>query len=231
MGVVADGEAIIDAKFLALSQRDVGATAQMDKATVQVDKEQRATTIKSFFIILFASLFLVTFLGFLIARRNKRQTNNENIESEQQPGEEQQSLTGNDTAAEPDVTLLNRFEIEGNETNHDQTHHRGHWIYTIQAKYDCGTQIAVINFLMEIPSAIMDQMASDDKPGYVLTVMLLSLATLLICLVELVCKGVKKKVTWRFMKDPYEEDGESRTSDEDHGGQVALDQAIPEPSM
>lgn len=51
---------------------------------------------------------------------------------------------------------------------------------------------------MEIPSAVMEQMASDDKPGYVLAVMLLSLATLIFCLVELIWKGRKEKITWRW---------------------------------
>ncbi|XVF46013.1 hypothetical protein PTKIN_Ptkin02bG0253900 [Pterospermum kingtungense] len=96
------------------------------------------------------------------------------------------------------VVLQNRFEIEGNGTNHDQTHHRQHWIYTLQAKCNFGAQLAVINFVMEIPSAVMDQMASDHKPGCVLTVMLLSLATMLLCSVELVCIGIKEKITWRW---------------------------------
>lgn len=130
MGVVADREATLDAKILALSQRDVGATAQLDKSTAQIDKEQRATTIKSFFIILVASLFLVTFLGFVIARRRNNR---------EQAGEEQQMLieaseanpAGNDIVV---VLQNNRFEIEGSGTNHDETHHRRHWIYTLQAK-------------------------------------------------------------------------------------------------
>ena len=51
---------------------------------------------------------------------------------------------------------------------------------------------------MEIPSAVLDEIASEEKPNYVLIVMLISLTSMLVCLVELVYKGRKEKITWRW---------------------------------
>ncbi|XVE48578.1 hypothetical protein DITRI_Ditri01bG0012600 [Diplodiscus trichospermus] len=202
VGAVADRESLLETKLFAIYERDAGQTAQMNK-------ENRATTIKSFLIILVASLFLFTFLGFVIARRNNRRAllNDGNIEGEQ-PDEEHQ----NAAAAEANPgSLQNRFEIEENRTiteHHDPPRRRRRWYHTLEAKCNIGTRLALVNFLAEIPSAIFDQKASEENPGdekakseipeYLLIAMLLSLTSMLVCLVELVYNGRKERITWRW---------------------------------
>ncbi|XP_022762217.1 uncharacterized protein LOC111308167 [Durio zibethinus] len=170
--------------------------------TTQVDKEQKAMT-NSFFLLLVIFLFLVILVGFVIVRRINRQLplNNGNVESEQ-PDEERQMLIANATAAvaNPGNELVvfqhNQPDIEVD--HHDQAPRRRHCLYTLQAKYNLGTRLALVNFLMEIPSAVFDQMSSEKKPAYVLIVMLISLTSMLVCLVEFVYKGRKEKVTWMW---------------------------------
>ncbi|XVF45899.1 hypothetical protein PTKIN_Ptkin02bG0245200 [Pterospermum kingtungense] len=86
----------------------------------------------------------------------------------------------------------------GNETVAEANPGNDRACYSSAEQCNFGTQLAVISFVVEIPSAVMDQMASDHKPVYVLAIMLLSLATLLFCLVELACIGIKEKITWRW---------------------------------
>ncbi|TXG65091.1 hypothetical protein EZV62_006366 [Acer yangbiense] len=53
------------------------------------------------------------------------------------------------------------------------------------------------NLILEIPSAVFDQLSSVHKPQYVLLSMLMSLTTMLICIIELVYKGGEARVGWR----------------------------------
>ncbi|KAK0601763.1 hypothetical protein LWI29_027212 [Acer saccharum] len=56
------------------------------------------------------------------------------------------------------------------------------------------------NLILEIPSAVFDQLSSVHKPQYVLLSMLMSLTTMLICIIELVYKGGEARVGWRWGK-------------------------------
>ena len=51
---------------------------------------------------------------------------------------------------------------------------------------------------MELPSAAFDQLSSAHKPQFLLLSMLISFAALFICIVGLVRKGQKDKVTWEW---------------------------------
>ncbi|ESR54873.1 hypothetical protein CICLE_v10024498mg, partial [Citrus x clementina] len=56
----------------------------------------------------------------------------------------------------------------------------------------------ITNFVLEIPSALFDQLSSARKSQYVLLSMLLSFAALVVCIVELVYKCQKQKAVWRW---------------------------------
>ncbi|XVE48579.1 hypothetical protein DITRI_Ditri01bG0012700 [Diplodiscus trichospermus] len=230
--VEADRKALLQTESHAFNERDLEAAAQLDQkeqradvgvdqaipepaemqqertnleATAQLDREHRATKSKSFHII----LVVFTFLGYVISRRkNRKLLDGGNIEGEQ-PDEEQQMLIGNAAAAEANPGIQqNGFEIEENRTitsYHDQAHSRRHR-YSLEAKCNFGTCLALVNFLAEIPSAILEQKASEENhgngkakakiPEYLLIAMSLSLVATLVCLVELVYKGRKEKITW-----------------------------------
>ncbi|KAJ0042743.1 hypothetical protein Pint_17474 [Pistacia integerrima] len=56
----------------------------------------------------------------------------------------------------------------------------------------------VTNFVLEVPSAVFDQLSSNHKNQYLLAAMLMSLATLLICITELVYQALKARVAWKW---------------------------------
>lgn len=56
----------------------------------------------------------------------------------------------------------------------------------------------VINVVLEVPSAIFDQLSSHHKTQYILVAMLISFATLFICTSELVYRGRKARVAWKW---------------------------------
>ncbi|GLT84738.1 hypothetical protein SLE2022_029540 [Rubroshorea leprosula] len=56
--------------------------------------------------------------------------------------------------------------------------------------------LVVANFVLELPSAVFDQLSYVPKPLYALILMLLSFAALLLCIVELGYQRRKKRVTW-----------------------------------
>ncbi|KAI9187511.1 hypothetical protein LWI28_028932 [Acer negundo] len=56
------------------------------------------------------------------------------------------------------------------------------------------------NLILEVPSAVFDQLSSVHKPQYILLSMLMSLTTMLICIIELVYKGGEARVGWRWRK-------------------------------
>ncbi|KAL5856867.1 hypothetical protein ACOSQ3_004325 [Xanthoceras sorbifolium] len=63
----------------------------------------------------------------------------------------------------------------------------------------------ITNFCLEVVSTVLDQLSSVHKPLYALLGMLFSFGAMLVCIVELVVKGRKEKVTWRWkgMKLPW----------------------------
>ncbi|KAK9187945.1 hypothetical protein WN944_019344 [Citrus x changshan-huyou] len=72
-------------------------------------------------------------------------------------------------------------------------------------KRNCGNQkdalewiLMIASFLLELPSAFLDQLASVHKPQYALCGILISVAALLICVVELIFKARKEKVAWKW---------------------------------
>ncbi|KAL5856843.1 hypothetical protein ACOSQ3_004301 [Xanthoceras sorbifolium] len=56
----------------------------------------------------------------------------------------------------------------------------------------------ITNFCLEVVSTVLDQLSSVHKPLYALLGMLFSFGAMLVCIVELVFKGRKEKVTWRW---------------------------------
>ncbi|KAL5856877.1 hypothetical protein ACOSQ3_004335 [Xanthoceras sorbifolium] len=58
----------------------------------------------------------------------------------------------------------------------------------------------VTNFILEVPSAIFNQLSSNHKTEYALVSMLLSFMTMLICIIELVYNGGEGKVAWNWRK-------------------------------
>lgn len=58
--------------------------------------------------------------------------------------------------------------------------------------------LMIASFLLELPSAFLDQLASVHKPQYALCGILISVAALLICVVELIFKARKEKVAWKW---------------------------------
>ncbi|KAJ0011310.1 hypothetical protein Pint_33333 [Pistacia integerrima] len=54
------------------------------------------------------------------------------------------------------------------------------------------------NFVLEVPSAVFYQLSSNHKNQYLLAAMLMSLATLLICITELVYQALKARVAWKW---------------------------------
>ncbi|GMI87911.1 hypothetical protein HRI_002460400 [Hibiscus trionum] len=185
IGAVAESEALDGVMAVSDLEPDFSVTTQLD------NNHLKAAT-SSFLFILVSSLLLLTFLGFMIARRrriNKQRLLDNRKTAKDQPDEEQQTLNSNINADE--------FEIEA---NHNQAQRNRHCscLYTLKTKFIFGTCLALVNFVLEIPSAVVDQMASEKKPTYVLTMMLLSYTSMLLCLVELVCKGKRQKITWKW---------------------------------
>ncbi|KAH7575830.1 hypothetical protein JRO89_XS02G0228000 [Xanthoceras sorbifolium] len=79
--------------------------------------------------------------------------------------------------------------------NDDEAHQRRDGSSTRKVALD---KIFVIgNFVLELPSAVFDQLSSLHKPQYALLSMLTSFAAILICVIELVLKGREGQVTWR----------------------------------
>ncbi|XP_021286834.1 uncharacterized protein LOC110418434 [Herrania umbratica] len=185
---VTDRESLLETNALAVADRDFSVTTQMDT-------ERKATTITSVYLLILFFLFLFTFLGCMVARRNKPRlpSNDGNIEG---------TLIGSAAEANTDTDLViipqNQFEIEANRAidHHDKAHCRG-CLSTLGTKCNLGTQVALLNFLLEIPSAVFDQISSGNKPIYVHIVMLISFTSMLVCFVELVSRGRREKITWR----------------------------------
>ncbi|GLT61678.1 hypothetical protein SLA2020_343670 [Shorea laevis] len=57
----------------------------------------------------------------------------------------------------------------------------------------------MLNFILEFPSAVLDQFSSKANPLYTLILVLLSFTALLLCIIELVYKGRKERVAWSQM--------------------------------
>ncbi|XWS59464.1 hypothetical protein CRYUN_Cryun08bG0124200 [Craigia yunnanensis] len=56
----------------------------------------------------------------------------------------------------------------------------------------------IINVLIELLSAAFDQLSSVDKPRYALIAMLMSLAAVITCIIELAYKAGMERVIWRW---------------------------------
>ncbi|KAL5787225.1 hypothetical protein ACOSP7_004174 [Xanthoceras sorbifolium] len=56
----------------------------------------------------------------------------------------------------------------------------------------------ITNLILEVLSAIFDQLSSDNKIEYALISTLVSFTTMLICIIELVYKGGVERVAWRW---------------------------------
>ncbi|GLT97033.1 hypothetical protein SLE2022_146200 [Rubroshorea leprosula] len=67
------------------------------------------------------------------------------------------------------------------------------WRYLLGLK-----AFAIVSFILEIPSAIFDQLSSEPKSRYALILMFLSFVSLFLCMVELFHKRKTGRVTWSF---------------------------------
>ncbi|EOX97088.1 Serine/threonine-protein kinase PBS1 isoform 2, partial [Theobroma cacao] len=61
-----------------------------------------------------------------------------------------------------------------------------------------GWVFPITNFTMELPSAVFDQLSSQNHPHYALIVMLFSFMALMSCIAELIYKGKMERVTWQW---------------------------------
>ncbi|GKV32172.1 hypothetical protein SLEP1_g40795 [Rubroshorea leprosula] len=57
----------------------------------------------------------------------------------------------------------------------------------------------VLNLIVELPTAVFDQLSSPHKPLYALVAMALSLLALVLCVIQLLYKGVKEGVTFECL--------------------------------
>ncbi|ESR44939.1 hypothetical protein CICLE_v10003708mg, partial [Citrus x clementina] len=63
-------------------------------------------------------------------------------------------------------------------------------------------QIFVIaNFILEVPSAIFDQLSSAHKIQYPLLSMLMSMASMIVCISELIDKVRSERVAWKWKEE------------------------------
>ncbi|KAJ4713118.1 putative Nodulation receptor kinase [Melia azedarach] len=65
-------------------------------------------------------------------------------------------------------------------------------------KVDVEKILVITNFVLEIPSAVIDQLSSVHKPQYAIVSMLLSFIAMLLCIVELIYKCRKEKLSWKW---------------------------------
>ncbi|ESR44941.1 hypothetical protein CICLE_v10003516mg, partial [Citrus x clementina] len=56
----------------------------------------------------------------------------------------------------------------------------------------------IVNFMLEVPSAIFDQLSSAHKIQYALLSMLMSMATMIVCISELIYKVRSERVAWKW---------------------------------
>ncbi|KAL5787218.1 hypothetical protein ACOSP7_004167 [Xanthoceras sorbifolium] len=56
----------------------------------------------------------------------------------------------------------------------------------------------ITNSALEVISTVLDQLSSVNNSGYAIVGMSISFAAMLICIVELIYKGKKENVTWRW---------------------------------
>ncbi|KAJ0110629.1 hypothetical protein Patl1_03595 [Pistacia atlantica] len=76
------------------------------------------------------------------------------------------------------------------------------WSRKVSLEWIC----VITNFVLEVPSAVLDQLSSADsahKAGYLLSAMLLSFAALFICILEPIYKGRKGQFIWRWTRLPW----------------------------
>ncbi|XVF00713.1 hypothetical protein REPUB_Repub04eG0025200 [Reevesia pubescens] len=59
----------------------------------------------------------------------------------------------------------------------------------------------IANLVVELLSAVFDQLSSKHKPKYALVAMLMAFVGLLGCIAELAFKGVKESVSWRWDRE------------------------------
>ncbi|XP_017970834.1 PREDICTED: uncharacterized protein LOC18607171 isoform X1 [Theobroma cacao] len=91
---------------------------------------------------------------------------------------------------ENEVTTGDHFEFE---RNRDSNNHDGSSLMDVLAWV-----FPITNFTLELPSAVLDQLSSINKPHYALILMLISFIALMACIGELICKGKKGRVTWQW---------------------------------
>lgn len=71
-------------------------------------------------------------------------------------------------------------------------------LFPFSTQVDLEKVFVITNFVLELPSAIFDQLSSVHKPQYAFLSMLTSFAAILLCIVELTYKARKEKVTWKW---------------------------------
>ncbi|GKV24405.1 hypothetical protein SLEP1_g34020 [Rubroshorea leprosula] len=59
----------------------------------------------------------------------------------------------------------------------------------------------IFDLCSKLPSAVLDQLCSEPKPLYALILMLLSFASILLCIIEFLLKGKTERVTWSWKRN------------------------------
>ncbi|XP_065869750.1 putative serine/threonine-protein kinase-like protein CCR3 isoform X2 [Euphorbia lathyris] len=86
-----------------------------------------------------------------------------------------------------------QIEVEQEAKSSEKTH---------SSEYSCNQKLTslesiflIMNFLLELPSAVFDQLSSVHKPQFALLSMLMSFTVLIISVTDLVYKGTQKRVS------------------------------------
>ncbi|TXG51555.1 hypothetical protein EZV62_024079 [Acer yangbiense] len=90
---------------------------------------------------------------------------------------------------EQEPTIVNIRELDSSHEDEEVIH-----VPKITAEWIFVTT----NLILELPSAVFDQLSSVHKPQYALVSMLLSFTTMLICIIQLAYQGGEAKVGWRW---------------------------------
>ncbi|KAJ0038021.1 hypothetical protein Pint_22387 [Pistacia integerrima] len=89
------------------------------------------------------------------------------------------------------------IDVEPNNSNIVHRTHCG--TYSWSRKVSLEWIFVITNFVLEVPSAVLDQLSSTHKAQYELFAMLLSFVALFICITELIYKGQKGQFIWRWL--------------------------------
>ncbi|KAK4836175.1 hypothetical protein QYF36_027075 [Acer negundo] len=113
----------------------------------------------------------------------------------------------NDTqhsARSPEIEDSSRIDIQKDNNIHSHHEAQNRRNDNNQKVLTLEWIFVITNFCIEVISSVLDQLSSVHKPEYALLGMLFSFGGMLICIVELIFKGRKQKVSWRWNGSDYD---------------------------